>query len=52
MPENTPPRSSERLWSEEVGLANADNPPKKDVAYEWSNGRTFEDGNGVYEVPA
>lgn len=43
------PRFSQRLWSEEVGIANAsDNvdPLKKDDGYEWSNGRKFVSGNG------
>lgn len=41
--------TSERLWSEEVGLANANDPlPTKDVGYEFSNGRKFFDGNGPY----
>lgn len=53
MPENNPPRSSDRLWSEEVGLANADAPPpRKDPAYQWSNGRVFEEGDGVYAPSA
>lgn len=41
--------TSERLWSEEVGMAEADALPRKEIAYEWSNGRTFEDGNGLYQ---
>lgn len=42
MPEqNAAPRFSERLWSEEVGLAEANEPPVKDIAYRFSNGRTF-----------
>lgn len=53
MAENNPPRSSERLWSEEVGMAEADNPlPQKETAYEWSNGRKFKDGDGPYSNPA
>lgn len=34
--------TSERLWSEEVAIANAENPlPPKDVQYEFNNGRKF-----------
>lgn len=45
---DTAPTFSERLWSEEVGRANADAPPpRKDPAYEWSNGRVFEEGPGA-----
>lgn len=41
--------TSERLWSEEVGLAQRDEPLQpKDVAYEFSNGRKFFDGKGPY----
>lgn len=39
---------SERLWSDEVGIAGAGEtivPPK---VYEWSNGRKMEDGAGPY----
>lgn len=44
---------SERLWSDEVGIANADSPlgaldPTKEPGYEFSNGRTFSSGPGVY----
>ena len=35
------PTTSERLWSEEVGLANADDELKPAPVYEWSSGRTF-----------
>ena len=35
------PTFSERLWSEEVGIANADEELKPIPAYEWNNGRTF-----------
>jgi hypothetical protein len=35
-----PVKTSERLWSEEVGLANADEELKPVPAYEWSNGTT------------
>lgn len=43
--------TSERLWSDEVGIARAGEPPQpaKDIAYEWSNGRTMLDGHGPYE---
>lgn len=42
-------RSSTRLWSAEVGAAEAKSPlPVKDPGYEWSNGRKFEDGDGPY----
>lgn len=41
--------TSERLWSEEVGQAEADALPRREIAYEWSNGRTFEDGKGLYQ---
>lgn len=35
--------ASQRLWSEEVGIAAADDLlPINDPGYEWSNGRTFE----------
>lgn len=41
--------SSERLWSEEVGIARAGEPvPTKDTAYEWSNERKFVEGDGPY----
>jgi hypothetical protein len=42
--------TSERLWSEEVGLARAGEPPGSDqpAVYEWSNGRTAKDGHGPY----
>lgn len=43
------PQTSERLWSEEVAIAESSNPlPPKDPGYEWSNGRKFDDGHGVY----
>lgn len=42
-------RSSTRLWSQEVGAAEAQAPlPPKDPGYEWSNGRKFSEGNGPY----
>jgi hypothetical protein len=39
----TPTRSSERLWSEEVGIADPTPPNALDTtySYEWSNGRRF-----------
>lgn len=47
---SAPPSMSERLWSEEVGMADAVDPlPLKEDAYVWSNGRTFKDGTGPYE---
>lgn len=45
--ENLPPKTSTRLWSEEVGMVDPDaRSPEKDIAYRWSNGRTFRDGAG------
>lgn len=35
------PTFSERLWSEDVGIADASEPATKDMAYRFSNGRTF-----------
>lgn len=35
------PTFSERLWSEDVGIADATEPATRDVAYRFSNGRTF-----------
>ena len=42
--------TSERLWSDEVGLARAGEPVGSDrpPVYEWSNGRTMTDGSGPY----
>ena len=38
--------ASQRLFSEEVGIAAADAPlPERDPGYQFSNGRTFVDGN-------
>jgi hypothetical protein len=49
MPNDQTVTTSERLWSEEVGLANGSDPLQpKDVAYEFSNGRKFYDGKGPY----
>lgn len=43
--------TSERLWSEEVGIARAGEPPGADKppVYEWSNGRKMTDGAGPYD---
>ena len=45
--------TSTRLWSEGVGIAAASDPlasldPNKEPGYEFSNGRTFYTGLGVY----
>ena len=45
--------TSERLWSEEVGIAAASDPlsnldPSKEPGYEFSNGRRFDTGLGAY----
>lgn len=42
--------SSERLWSDEVGLARAGEPPGSENVdvYEWSNGRKMKEGGGPY----
>jgi len=43
--------TSTRLWSEEVALASVDEDvidPKKEPGYEWSNGRKFNSGDGIY----
>lgn len=42
-----------RLWSEEVGIANADSPlgslsPDKEPGYEFSGGIKFNSGKGPY----
>lgn len=34
-------RTSERLWSEEVGIADAHTPYTPNIAYRFSSGRTF-----------
>lgn len=37
------PTASQRLWSEEVAMADADNLlPPKETAYEFGNGRKFD----------
>lgn len=43
-------RTTERLWSDEVGLARAGEAPGADrvPVYEWSNQRRFFDGYGPY----
>lgn len=45
---------SERLWSDEVALANADDEPQPlhDPAYEFSNGRKFVEKNHYQDNPA
>lgn len=48
--------TSTRLWSEEVGIAAASDPlasidPTVEPGYEFSNGRKFNSGQGVYEQP-
>lgn len=48
---------SERLWSDEVGIANADSPlgaldPTREPGYEFRNGTKFYSGRGVYPDPA
>lgn len=48
---------TERLWSEECAIADAGSPmgsldPSKEPGYEFSNGRDFNSGLGLYEVPA
>lgn len=45
--------TSERLWSEEVGIAAASDPlscldPTKEPGYEFGNGRRFDSGLGAY----
>lgn len=37
----TIPTFSERLWSEEVGIMDANSPPPPPIGYRFSNGRTF-----------
>lgn len=42
MPNEPVVTTSERLWSEEVALAEADDPaPVREVAYRMNNGRVF-----------
>lgn len=43
------PRFTQRLFSEEVGIARASSDQDvipRDIAYEWSNGRRFVQPNG------
>lgn len=49
--------TTERLWSDEVGIAAASDPngaidPNRVPGYEFSNGRTFNSGLGDYEPTA
>lgn len=46
MPDDQTVTTSDRLWSEEV--AQADTTEEDKTAYEWSNGKKFEEGNGPY----
>lgn len=48
---------TERLWSEECAIADADSPmgglsPDNMPGYEFSNGVKFKSGNGHYEPSA
>lgn len=46
-------KMSSRLWSEEVGSAEADSIiAPRDPGYEFSNGRKFVDGKGAYAPDA
>lgn len=38
---------TERLWGEEVAIADQDALNKKEIAYEFSNGRKFEEPSRV-----
>lgn len=41
--------TTERLWSDEVGIARAgEGPAKPEAVYEWSNGRTMVDPADLY----
>lgn len=42
--------TTERLWSDEVGIARAGELPKPEAVYEWSNGRTFVDSSDPYAL--
>ena len=42
--------TSERLWSEEVETADTSKEDK--TAYEFTNGRKFEDSGSLYDQPA
>lgn len=49
MANEQPVQTSERLWSEEV---EATDPSKEDkTAYQWNNGKKFDDGQAFY-VPS
>lgn len=55
MADNNAVLTSTRLWSEEVAIAAADDPDALQAAlhelgYEFSNGRRFDSGQGVYAV--
>jgi hypothetical protein len=43
---------TERLWSEEVAAAEATQLQPRDTAYQFSNGRRFEEKPNPYEDPA
>ena len=50
MPDDQRVTVSTQLWSDEVAIANAGQPlPEKDTAYQFSNGRRFDEGQGPYE---
>lgn len=51
MPDDQTVTTSDRLWSEEVEIAKGGQEEDK-TAYEWSNGKKFEDGDGPYATPA
>jgi len=55
MPYTPPPapRTSDRLWSEEVRLAEAAEapPPLRDTAYQFTNGRRFVEAPNPYTEP-
>jgi len=45
--------TTDRLWSEEVGIASACDDkagidPTKEPGYEFGNGRKFDTGQGIY----
>ena len=53
MPDEQKVTTTERLWSEEVAIAEAgtdlaDKDKSKEPGYEFSNGRQFNTGNGPY----
>lgn len=43
--------TSERLWSEEVGIADADSDQHDEPGYGFSNGRRLKAGKGLYTWP-